>query len=101
MRHSDVPEQTGTVIRHILGLQYRHDTEGEQEYMRLLAAAYDTPEKQEFYAFIKSLDAVKASLTATAGEQGTNKEKTIVLGPDSDLARILSGAGLVGNAAND
>ena len=75
--------------------------EGEQEYMRLLAAAYDTPEKQEFYAFIKSLDAVKASLTATAGEQGTNKEKTIVLGPDSDLARILSGAGLVGNAADD
>jgi membrane protease subunit HflC len=75
--------------------------EGEQEYMRLLAEAYDTPEKQEFYAFIKSLDAVKASLRATAGEQGTNKEKTIVLGPDSDLARILSGAGLIGSAAED
>jgi len=61
--------------------------EGEKEYMRLLAEAYDTPEKQEFYKFIKALDALKASL-ATAENSG---EKTIVLGPDSELAKILSG----------
>ena len=71
--------------------------EGEQEYMKLLAAAYDTPEKQEFYAFIKSLDAIKASLISSASEQGASKEKTIVLGPDSELAQILKGAGLTGN----
>ena len=75
--------------------------EGEQEYMKLLAAAYDTPEKQEFYAFMKSLDAVKASLMASATEKGTAKEKTIVLGPDSELAQILKGAGLTGSTAAD
>ena len=62
--------------------------EGEKEYMRLLAEAYNTAEKQEFYRFIKALDAVKATLQ-TAENSG---EKTIVLGPDSELAKVLSGA---------
>ncbi|MFA6730226.1 MAG: protease modulator HflC [Eubacteriales bacterium] len=55
--------------------------EGEAEYMRILTAAYDTSEKEEFYAFIKALDALKISLTG---------EKTVILGPDSILAQILS-----------
>ena len=49
--------------------------------MRLLAAAYDSPDKRDFYEFILALDALKASLTG--------EEKTIILGPDSPLARIL------------
>ena len=53
--------------------------------MRLLAEAYDTEDEKDFYEFIMALDALKASLT---GDQ-----KTIILDKDSDLAKILMGAG--------
>ena len=55
--------------------------EGEAEYMRMLAEAYNSPEKQEFYEFTLALDALQATLDGT--------EKTIILGPDSELAQIL------------
>lgn len=55
--------------------------EGEAEYMRILASAYDTPEKREFYAFIRSLEAAKTSLSG--------EEKTLILSADSPLARIF------------
>ena len=61
------------------------EAEGEAEYMRLLAAAYDTQDKKDFYEFIMALDALKSSLS---GDQ-----KTIILDKDSDLAQILMGAG--------
>ena len=57
--------------------------EGESEYMRILAEAYNTPEKEEFYKFMRSLDALKASLT------GNNK--TVILDENSLLAQILIG----------
>ena len=59
--------------------------EGEAEYMRILAAAYDTQEKKDFYEFILALDALKASLTG--------EDKTIVLDENSELAKILMGLG--------
>ena len=58
--------------------------EGEGEYMRLLAAAYDSDDKKEFYEFTLALDALKASLNGT--------EKTVILDANSELARILMGA---------
>ena len=58
--------------------------EGEATYMQMLAAAYDTEDKQEFYEFILALDALKASLTGD--------EKTIILDADSELAQILTGS---------
>ncbi len=57
--------------------------EGEAEYMRILQEAYNSPEKAEFYNFIRSLDALKASL------QGGNK--TLILDKDSALAQLLYG----------
>ena len=57
--------------------------EGEAEYMRILKSAYDTPEKAEFYNYIRSLDALKKSLA------GGNK--TVVLDKDSPLAKVLYG----------
>ena len=59
--------------------------EGEAEYMRMLAEAYDTADKKEFYEFTLALDALKQSLTGS--------EKTIILDADSDLAKILMGVG--------
>ena len=60
------------------------EAQGEAEYMRMLAAAYDTDEKKEFYEFTLALDALKKSLSG--------EEKTIILDADSDLAKILAGA---------
>ena len=61
------------------------EAEGEAEYMRLLAEAYDTADKKEFYEFTLALDALKQSLTG--------EEKTVILDADSELAKILMGAG--------
>lgn len=60
--------------------------EGEAEYMRILSDAYADPDRAEFYNFVRSLDAAKASLT--------NEENVLILGPDSPLAQIFYDAGL-------
>ena len=36
--------------------------EGEAEYMRILSEAYSDPSRQEFYSFVRSLDALKISM---------------------------------------
>ncbi|MBE6688333.1 MAG: protease modulator HflC [Ruminococcaceae bacterium] len=56
--------------------------EGEAEYMRILAQTYSSPEKQEFYNFIRALDALKISLSGG--------DKTVILGADSPLAKVIN-----------
>ncbi|MBQ7544284.1 MAG: protease modulator HflC [Synergistaceae bacterium] len=58
--------------------------EGEAEYMRILQTAYNTPEKAEFYNFLRSLDALKKSLTGKG-------EKIIILDKNSEIGRIIYG----------
>ena len=60
------------------------EAQGEAEYMRLLAEAYNSEDKKDFYEFTLALDALKKSLTGT--------EKTVILDKDSELAQILMGA---------
>ena len=36
--------------------------EGEAEYMRILSEAYNNESKQDFYSFVRSLDALKTSM---------------------------------------
>ena len=57
--------------------------EGEAEYMRILQEAYNTPEKAEFYNFIRSLDALKASMSG--------EDKTVKIKKNSELAQLLYG----------
>ena len=57
--------------------------EGEQEYMKILAEAYSEEERSEFYSFVRSLDALKASM------QGG--DKTVILSADSPIAQIFEG----------
>ena len=59
------------------------EAEGEAEYMRLLAEAYDSQDKKDFYEFTLVLDALKKSLTGD--------EKTVILDANSELAQILMG----------
>ena len=57
--------------------------EGEAEYMRILSEAYNNESKQDFYSFVRSLDALKTSM------RGGNK--TVILSPDSPIAQIFYG----------
>ena len=59
------------------------EAEGEAEYMRLLAEAYDSQAKKDFYEFTLALDALKKSLTGS--------EKTVILDQNSALAQLLMG----------
>lgn len=55
--------------------------EGEAEYMKEIAAAYDGELKADFYSFTRSLDALKISI-----EGG---DKTIILDKDSPITQIF------------
>ena len=50
--------------------------------MRILSAAYGDESRSEFYTFVRSLDAAKASLTG--------KNKTVILSEDSPMAAIFN-----------
>lgn len=57
--------------------------EGEAEYMRILSEAYNDESKAEFYNFVRSLDAAKASLKGGS--------KTLILDRTSPLVQIFYG----------
>ena len=59
--------------------------EGEVQYMKILQSAYDTPEKAEFYNFLRSLDALKKSFTGTG-------EKIIMLDKNSEIGKLIYGS---------
>ena len=80
---NDVDKQVNIIVSNAKAEAAKLEAEGEAEYMRLLAAAYDTADKKEFYEFTIALDALKQSLTG--------EEKTIILDADSALAKILTG----------
>lgn len=54
---------------------------GEAEYMRILSEAYNDPEKADFYLFLRSLDAAKATMI------GDNK--TLIIDEASPIAQIF------------
>lgn len=56
--------------------------EGEAQYMKILSEAYNDEEKSEFYSFVRSLDAVKASMEGSTG-------KTLILPADSPIASVF------------
>ena len=80
---NEVDKQVNIIVSNAEAEAAKLEAEGEAEYMRMLAEAYNTNDKKDFYEFILALDALKQSL---AGD-----EKTIILDADSDLAQILAG----------
>ena len=80
---NDVDKQVNIMVSNAQAEAAVLEAEGEAEYMRMLAEAYDSKDKQEFYEFILALDALQDSLTGD--------EKTIILDKDSELAKILAG----------
>ena len=80
---NDVDKQVNIIVSDAQAEAAKLEAEGEGEYMRLLAEAYDTPDKKDFYEFTLALDALKASLNGD--------EKTVILDGNSELAKILMG----------
>ena len=80
---NDVDKQVNIILSNAEAEAAKLVAEGEAEYMKMLGAAYDSKEKQDFYEFILALDALKKSLTG--------EEKTVILDADSDLAKLLAG----------
>ena len=80
---NDVDKQVNITVSNAKAEAAKLEAEGEAEYMRLLAEAYDTQDKKDFYEFTLALDALAKSLDG--------EEKTVILDGDSDLARILTG----------
>ena len=81
---NDVDKQVDIIVSNAEAEAAKLVAEGEAEYMRMLAAAYDSQAKKEFYEFTLALDALKLSLTG--------EEKTVILDANSELAQILMGA---------
>lgn len=81
MIRNEVDKQKNILISDAKARAEQIKAEGEAEYMRILADAYNTPEKQDFYTFTRALDAVKISLNGD--------DVTIILGKDSALADAL------------
>ena len=57
--------------------------EGEAEYMRILQEAYADESRSDFYAFVRSLDAARASMIG--------ENKTLILSEDSPITQIFYG----------
>ena len=54
---------------------------GEAEYMKILSDVYSDEGRSDFYTFVLSLDAAKASLIG--------ENKTLILDQDSPVAQIF------------
>ena len=78
---NDVDKQVNILVSNAKAEAARLEAEGEQEYMRLLAEAYNTADKKNFYEFICAIDALKASLSGD--------EKVVILDRDSRLGQLL------------
>ena len=80
---NDVDKQVNIIVSNAKAEAAQLEAEGEAEYMRLLAEAYNSADKKDFYQFTLALDALKQSLTGN--------EKTVILDGNSELAKILMG----------
>lgn len=78
---NDVDKNVNILVSDAKAEAEKIKAEGEQEYMRILAEAYNTPEREEFFKFMRGLEALKASLTGG--------ENTVILDKDSILAQLL------------
>ena len=78
---NDVDKQVNIIISDAQAAAAKLEAEGEAEYMRMLAEAFNTDDKKSFYQFTLALDALRASLSGA--------DKTVVLGADAELVKML------------
>ena len=78
---TDVDKQVGVSLSNARADAEKIIAEGEGEYMRILSEAFNTSEKQSFYEFVLSIEALEAAMKG--------ESKTIILGKDSPLTKVL------------
>lgn len=78
---NEVDKQVNIIVSNAEAEAARLAAEGEQEYMRLLAQAYNTEDKKDFYEFTRALEALKASLSG--------EDKVVIIDKESSLGQIL------------
>lgn len=79
---NDVDKQVNIIISDAEANAARIEAEGEAEYMRMLAAAYDSDDKKDFYEFNLALEALQSSLANSAN-------KTVIIDGNSKLGQLL------------
>lgn len=77
---NQIDKETGILISEAQKNAEITKAEGEKEYMKILAEAYNDESKKAFYEFIRSLEALEISLTG---------ETTIILDENSVIAKAL------------
>ena len=80
---NDVDKQVNIMVSNAQAEAAKLEAEGEAEYMKLLAEAFNSQDKKDFYEFTLALDALEKSLTGS--------QKTVILDAESALAKILMG----------
>ena len=75
-KESDVASISSTATKNALEIEGKADAEAAAIY----AAAFGTPDQQELYTFLRSLDVMRAAF---------EKDTTAVLSTNSDLGRML------------
>ena len=75
-KESDVASISSTATKNALEIEGKADAEAAAIY----AAAFGTPDQQELYSFLRSLDVMRAAF---------EKDTTVVLSTSSDLGRML------------
>ena len=78
---TDVDKQVGVSLSNARAEAEKIIASGEGEYMRILAEAFNTSEKQSFYEFVLSIEALEAAMNG--------ENKTIILGKDSPITKVL------------
>ena len=78
---TDVDRQVGVSLSNARADAEKIIAEGEGEYMRILSEAFNTSEKQSFYEFVLSIEALEAAMKG--------ESKTIILGKDSPITKVL------------
>lgn len=78
---TDVDRQVGVSLSNARADAEKIIAEGEGEYMRILSEAFNTSEKQSFYEFVLSIEALEAAMKGEG--------KTIILGKDSPITKVL------------
>ena len=81
---NDVDKQVEVIISEAKANAERRSGEAEARYMEILAEAYASPEKAEFYQFVRELDALR-----TAFEQSGSG--VVILDERSEIAQALLG----------
>lgn len=78
---NDADQQVKIIMSEAKSESQKIIAEGEAEYMKILSDAYGSPDKAEFYAFVRALDAAKVSF---------DEEDVLYLNEDNPLTSLFT-----------